>query len=638
MIIRKEKFIMLFVSFALSFLLYANSINGDFVSDDKLVILQNPIISGNFSDFFKAFSAPYYYNQPHAGLYRPLTTASYNLNKVFSSETFSFHLVNILLNAINGFLIFLLVSKLTSQKIVPGFTGKRSAFLAMILFLFLPIHSEAVSAIVGRAELLSFLFSVLSLLCVLDRKYVLASVALLFGLLSKETAAGFFLVFLYMWRFGPVRGKTPLKEGSSADYAVEAGRTSNGIKQVFYNSLYFVPSIALYAIMRASVLGKYFVGVDYLMAYNPLKFVPFFSSLWTSLKVFYLYLLKIVVPYQLSSDYSFNQIPIIQNPFLHYEVYLGIMILAAIVYLVIKKRNTIYGLSAAIFLLTYLLVSNWFVKIGTIMGERLMYAPSLGLVILAALWIEHLFQDKFRNSKFEIRIYNIKIETVLVLILILLGWYGYVIIDRNKDWRNERTLLTSGYMASPNSVVSITNMAFLDFNDGNYVKASKWAEKAIKILPDHMPAIFLAGHAYKKIGNLKLAESSWLRVLELNPNYDGVHLSLGVLYYEQGRFDEAESILARGFELQKTWGKAFPLALVKINTGKYDDTIQLIVSNFGENPQKRELKFSLGLAYLKKGDKQKAEFYLSQVKEPNVSIDDYFKKVINQKVFKINEY
>ncbi|MDP3792290.1 MAG: tetratricopeptide repeat protein [bacterium] len=624
MIIRREKFIVLMMALAVSFLLYGNSINGDFVSDDKLIILQNPLVSGNFSDFVKVFSAPYYYNQPHAGLYRPLTIASYNLNKVFSNGPLGFHLFNIILNAINGFLVFLLVFRLVIKysifKTTPNQTAgavgtgqasdvRKLPYLAMILFLFLPIHSEAVSSIVGRAELLAFLFSTLSLLFVLDKRYAWASIALLAGLLSKEMAVGFFLVFLYIWKF---------KEHKT-------------LKQVFSDSLYFIPSIAAYAIMRVSVLGKYFVGVDHLMAYNPLRFAPFFSSLWTSFKVFYLYLLKTIVPYQLSSDYSFNQIPIIKNPFLHYEVYVGVTILAVVIYLLVKHKHNVYGLSAAIFLLTYLPVSNWLVKIGTIMGERLMYAPSLGLAVLIALII-----NKITKGTFAARL---KVPFVIYVgLTVLLSWYGYVIIDRNRDWKNEPALLKSGYEASPNSVVSITNMGIIEFGNGNYRDAGKWAEKALAIEPNHVPALFLVGHAYKSIGNLKSAESAWLKLVEISPNYVMAYLSLGILYYEQGRLDKAEVVLAKGFELERTWGKAFPLALVKINRGKYDEAIQFIVSNFGENPEKREFKFALGLAYLKKGDKQKAEFYLSQTKDSGVSIEDYFKKVINQKVFKINEY
>src|SRR3989344_7812473 len=212
MIIHREKFIILAVSLTLSFLLYGNSINGDFVSDDKLVILQNPLVRGNLIDLFKAFSSPYYYNQPHAGLYRPFTIASYNFNKVFSSGTFGFHLVNILINAINSFLVFTIVSRLVS---------KRSAYIAMALFMFLPIHSETVSANVGRAELLSFLFSILSLIFVLNNKYALSAAMLFLGLLSKETSAGLFFVFLYLWKF---------KEGKT-------------FRQIFYNSLFFGPTI-----------------------------------------------------------------------------------------------------------------------------------------------------------------------------------------------------------------------------------------------------------------------------------------------------------------------------------------------------------------------------------------------------------
>ncbi|MEK7121889.1 MAG: tetratricopeptide repeat protein [Patescibacteria group bacterium] len=610
----------LIISLVLSFVLFANGLKGDFVADDKLVILQNPLITGHWSDLGEIFITPYYYDQTQAGLYRPLTVASYNFNKFFSDSPFGFHLLNIVLNALNGFMVFLLVSKLVN---------KRTAYMAMVLFMFLPIHSEAVSSIVGRAELMSFLFSSLSLLFVLNKKYALASALLLAGLLSKETTAGFFLVFLYLWKF---------KEHQT-------------LKQVLSNSLYFVPSIAVYALLRVYVLGKYFIGVDHLMAYNPLRFASFLQSLWTSFKVLYLYLFKTVVPYKLSFDYSFNQIPIIQNPFLHYEVYAGIFILVALVYLMVKKKENIYGLSAAVFLLVYLPVSNWFVKIGTIMGERLMYAPSLGLVILAAVIIQNV-KIKMQNDnnrakpssglyghvKFKILNLSPKLFIFHFSLLTLLAWYGFVIIDRNRDWNNESALIRSGYAASPNSVVNLTNMAFLEFNDKNYQEARKWAEKAIKVLPDHTPALYLAGHLYKNLGDTKSAESAWLRIIKLSPGYSKAYLSLGILYYEEGRLNEAEAVLGKGFELERRWNEAFPLALVKINRGKYSEAINLIINNFSEKPERRELKFALGLAYLKMGDKIKAEFYLNQVKDPAVEIGDYFRTVKDKKVFKIEEY
>ena len=181
-------------------------------------------------------------------------------------------------------------------------------------------------------------------------------------------------------------------------------------------------------------------------------------------------------------------------------------------------------------------------------------------------------------------------------------------------------------------------MGFLSFNNKNYQETSEWAEKALIILPEHIPSLFLNGQAKKNLGDLRSAEASWNKMIELNPGHVIAYLSLGILYYEQGQLDKAESTLEKGFKLERTWGKAFPLAIVKINLGKYEEAILLIVGNFGTNPDKRELKFALGLAHLKRGDKQKAEFYLNQIKDPNIDIEDYFKQVINQKVFKINEY
>ncbi len=597
LIFRKNELMVLGLVLFLSFVLYANGLRGNFVADDKLVILQNPLIAGQWSDFGKIFVAPYYYGQAHAGLYRPLTVVSYDFNKFFGGGPFGFNLLNIILNALNGFMVFLIASKLVN---------KRTSYLAMLLFMFLPIHSEAVSSIVGRAELMSFLFSSLSLFLVLKRRYALASVALLAGLLSKETAAGFFLVFLYLWKF----------------------KEHQELKQVFFSSLYFVPSIAVYAVLRIYVLGKYFISVEHLMAYNPLKFVPFFQSLWTSLKVFYLYLFKTVVPYELSFDYSFNQIPVIRNPFLHYEVYAGVIILAALAHLAVKKRDNIYGLSAAMFLFIYLPVSNWFIKIGTIMGERLMYAPSLGLVILAALLIDNKLSVANKTIK----------KLIYAGFVVVFSVYGFIIIDRNRDWRNETALIQSAYASAPNSVVVVTDMAYLEFNNKNYREAQKWAEKAIEILPDHTPALYLAGHSYKKLGDASSAESVWIKIIKSSPGYVEAYLSLGVLYYEEGRLNEAESVLSKGFGLERRWNEAFPLALVKINLGKYSEAINLIKNNFGDKPEKRELKFALGLAYFKTGDRIRAEFYLNQVKDPSVGIEDYFRTIKDIKVFKIEEY
>src|SRR3989338_7589669 len=76
------------------------------------------------------------------------------------------------------------------------------------------------------------------------------------------------------------------------------------IKATILRMLIFFPALAVYALMRYSALGEYVLSNDATAIYNPMKFVGFFSSLWTSGKVFFLYLQKTLMPTWFSIDYK----------------------------------------------------------------------------------------------------------------------------------------------------------------------------------------------------------------------------------------------------------------------------------------------------------------------------------------------
>src|SRR3990167_3463522 len=329
----------------LSFVLFGNGIGGDFVFDDTIVIVGNPFIDGQLGGFGKIFITPYFAYQPHPGLYRPLTIASYSLNAfVLGSSPVGFHVVNIFLHALTSFLAFVLLYRLSVSKI--------AAFAGFLFFMFLPIHTEAVTSIVGRAEILSLLFVIGALLLALKQRYIFASTLFLLGLLSKETAVAFLPIFLF---FDFYRNN------------------NNNIKRTFKNSLYLVPAVIFYVVLRYIALGEHFLKNDATAVYNPIKFAPFFSGLWTSFKVFYLYLAKTFFPLNLSSDYSFGQIPLVKNPFASFEAMMGIAIFCLIALLFFKVKDILMRSGIIIFLFSYFVISNWVFKTGTIMAERLMY-------------------------------------------------------------------------------------------------------------------------------------------------------------------------------------------------------------------------------------------------------------------------
>src|SRR3989344_2661233 len=447
----KDFLLAFFLALSLSFVLFGNGISGKFVFDDTIVIVGNPFIGNGIENFWEIFTNPYFAYQPRPGLYRPLVIASYSLNAfIFGNSPVSFHVVNILLHALVSFLVFVLIYKLK---------GKVAAFAGFLFFMFLPIHVEAVTSIVGRAEILSLLFVLGAMLFALKQRYFLASGSFFLGLLSKEMAVAFLPIFLFLeffWR----RRK---------------------FKPVLRKLMYFVPSAVLYALLRYLALGKYFLNNDATPIYNPIKFAPFFTGLWTAFKVFYLYFEKTFFPLHLSTDYSFDQIPLVENPLLSLPALLGIVILILLIVVFFKTKDFLTRFGIIIFLSSYFVISNWVFKTGTIMAERLAYTPSLGLaLIIGAVAVG--VASKVSNKKI-----------VYGLFSLILIFYGFIILDRNKDWLDAKSLFESAYAVAPNSVVNQTNKAYLDFIAGDYGESAKRLDKILSVAPEHVPALNLAG-------------------------------------------------------------------------------------------------------------------------------------------------
>ena len=588
----------------LSFVLFGNGIGGDFVFDDTIVIVGNPFIDGQLGEFGKIFITPYFAYQPRPGLYRPLTIASYSVNAfLFGFSPVSFHIINILLHALTSFLTFILLYRLSASRI--------AAYAGFLFFMFLPIHTEAVTSIVGRAEILSLLFVIGSLLFVLKQRYVFASTLFFFGLLSKEMAVAFLPIFLFLELFGsrsPASGWRP------------------GFQKVVKKIYYFIPPVIFYAVLRYIALGEHFLKNDATAVYNPIKFAPFFSGLWTSFKVFYLYIANTFFPLNLSSDYSFGQIPLVKNPFASFEAMMGIAIFCLIALLFFKVKDILMRSGIIIFLFSYFVISNWVFKTGTIMAERLFYMPSLGLAFMVGSIFTWLL-SKIKN-----------IRVLYGCASVVLVFYGLLILDRNRDWLNDANLYESAYAAAPDSIVNQINKAYLEFKAGKYVEAEEMLNKILNVVPEHVPALNLAGQNYKKLGQFQKSEELWKKAIELRTDYLRAYLSLGVLYYENMYFESAENVLTDAINIYPRWSEILFLALTKVSLEKPDDAVELIRKHFGDDPPQRELKFALGWAYFNKGDEGSAYRYFEQVKDPKINMDDFIRTFEGSRVVILGEF
>lgn len=590
---KSNKFI--FITFLLiGFTVFFNGLNGQFVHDDLLVLSHS--FFSQLGEIFNFFSEPYFEDFHKAGLYRPLTQFSFGLNFLFSSSPFGFHLVNILLHILNSFLVYLFLKKLISNS--------RFSFIAALLFLVLPIHVEAVTSIIGRAELLSFLFGLSALILWFDSKYFLSAVILFLALLSKESAIAITaIVFLLNW-FYQKRGVTRLGVPRRAEWKEHGGGKEGQAPEFLRGFIYYLGAVAFYFILRIAVLGDYAFQTKVEFVFNPLAYTSFFERVFTALKILVLYLYKIFVPYGLSADYSYDQIPVVTNLFssplaLLGLVFLGLMLLAVFQVLQRKqlfqkqgfrKRDSILIWGLILFLLPYLVVSNLILPIGTIMGERLMYFSSFGAVMILALIIERLFKYSKRFG--------------LTLLLVLSVVYGLLTISQNRIWASREALLTDNFRKSPNSVVAKTEFGILMLERDKEL-AKRLSLEVYEKYPDYIQNLNLRAAVTVQEGSLAEAEKFLERALELRPKHQNTLQNLSRAYFTLGKYQEAEKTLKILVSEYGGKGNVIFYALVQAKNRRFDQSRETLYSFFGP-----EIEDESALKILRGDLKELENFYI----------------------------
>ncbi|MDD5625739.1 MAG: tetratricopeptide repeat protein [Patescibacteria group bacterium] len=553
-----QKSIILIYCLILAFLIFGITLQNGFVFDDMAIVRDNLMIR-NLANIPQFFNSPY--SSLEAGIYRPITILSFSLNYFLFTQkslwgqmpaAWSFHFINIILHALNCWLLFLLIKQITKQKLLP--------YLTALFFLILPIHTEAVTGIVGRAELLALCFSLLSLLSFLCfksnlKKILFGGLTFLLALLSKENAAAVIPIYIFIAFYFVIL--------SSSKHSFWQ-KVQTTILNFWREFLVLFVTFGIYLIMRFSVLKEYLFGNNSTMVENPLDFAPVWQRILTSFKVLCLYLEKSFWPINLSSDYSYNQIPLVTGAF-DWRMLIGLIAFLFLIFCLfwpIKKQNfSLFGLASIFFLFPFLPIANLFFPIGTIMAERLMYFPSIGLCLFLAIILSKLYNA--RSQK------NFK-PLFFIIVVGLTVFYGARSFARNKDWYDEKTLFFSAAQASPNSVLSRSNKGAIYLLDGNYDKALEETQAANKIYPFYPPAMNNLGLLYYYQQQYDLAEKQFLKTIAISPGYANAYENLALIYFNQERYQDAKNILLKRYLDHQDLANQYLLSLFedKINSLK----------------------------------------------------------------------
>ena len=193
--------------FLFGFLIYANTITHDYALDDAIVITDNQytqdgiaglkgiFIYDTFYGFFKEEGKS---KLVAGGRYRPLSLATFAVEiSIFGASPFVSHIVNALLFALCGYLVFYVLNEILQQ--IPN--GAIISLFTAFIFAAHPIHTEVVANIKGRDEILAFLGSLMALyfafVAFKSKKsmwHLPGAFCLFLGLLSKENAITFLAI------------------------------------------------------------------------------------------------------------------------------------------------------------------------------------------------------------------------------------------------------------------------------------------------------------------------------------------------------------------------------------------------------------------------------------------------------------
>jgi tetratricopeptide (TPR) repeat protein len=428
---------------------YHNSFSGALFFDNEQIIAINPMLSAD-DNLGKIFTSSYWAPAP-INLYRPLTIYTYYINyKVWgwAVRPQGYHIFNLVLHILNACLVFLVASRISRRFLVGA--------LSALLFVTHPVTTEAVTNVVGRADLLAMFFVLIAFLLHITASvstssrryffYVAAALSFALGLLSKENAVAGIAVFtafdiMLLW---PRMRNTA---GSS-------GLWKWLLRRLYSSYLFYVVIIAGWLVTRYFVL----YGQDSVTSLeaNPLDYAPFFQREATAIVMLGLYFLRFVWPVTLSADYSYNQIPLVASPLnAAFLASLSVVIAAGAAVVLLWKRSRPAAFFMLFFFISVAPVSNIFLIIGTIGAERLLYMPLLawcGGLGMLLVWLIGRLKAK-------------QVALTVAVAVCLVGLYSYRTILRNQDWRTEKQFWAATWKTSPNSAPIIGHYASTLINE-----------------------------------------------------------------------------------------------------------------------------------------------------------------------------
>ena len=522
----------------LAMLLYAPSINYDFVYDDDAVLKDNRFVQKGFAGLGDIWTTSYFkgFNENiNARAFRPIPLTQFAIeNQFFGLNSKVHHGVSVLLFGLTAFFLFLFLSRLlrAHHKLLPA--------VATLLFVIHPIHIEVVANIKSRDELNAFLCFIIAAWALLksfdEKSKIYQPLSWLFfaiALFSKESALTTLAIIpLLLWFFRAI------------DLKNIALKTAP----------YFLIAVG-YLIVRSSILGGLNEGVQLTVLDNSLLAAANVSErIASNIYVLGIYFFKNLIPHPLLSDYSYSTIPIVGWG--DYRVWLSILLYGALIGAMLfgfwKKK--IYSFAILWFFVTVSIFSSVFVLNVNAYADRFNYNPSFGVCLLVAWALCALLPKDLPFGKYFPKFSDAK-SYVSVFSLSALALLGIWKLESHLPvWKDRYALFAHDVKAAPTNARMLKNHGGSLARQAMFEKdktrqkeianeAIEYLQRALNVYDRLSTGHVHLGNMYGLIGDVDKAGAAYERALQIDSKSYTGNTNLANVYYRKGRYEEALDLM-----------------------------------------------------------------------------------------------
>jgi tetratricopeptide (TPR) repeat protein len=506
-------------------LVFLNALNGDFVSDDYAMILNNPLIK----DFKFGFSG-----------FNSVSIANYLIAITFGVVPLAYHSFSVLLYIVVCVLGYVFCRH---------FFDRTVSVMTMLIFAFHPVHVEAVSWNSGKPYLFIAFYVMLAFIMLLKYLHgqggwwgVGSAIAFVLGFCADHPRpfALFPIIFLYFL------------------YKKEDG-TWRKILKVWPIILILVVGLVAagipYARARVEAVNGGYNRSESLF-YDPTFQYP--TGISKYLQLFW-------APFDLTLYHTMYVFPEWLN-WTILVVYLGM-----IVYFYFKDRKYFFALG---FLLVTLLPSMAPIKVSWLVAERYAFLPSLGFCMFLGLVLSDM-------KPF------LKIVSPVLLFSIVV-FFIVRIYSRNIDWQTNHKLWVNTCQVSPNSHNAWNNIGDDYDKLKDYPNAIKGFTQSTMIKPNYADAFHNRANILFKMGRLDLARESYNTALYYSPTLFQTYLSLIQIDLMEQKIDIAIDHVNKLLALQPQSSQAWYAAgLVMAQAGRKAEAISALQKSVSLDPTNR---------------------------------------------------